>query len=81
MSGDTIFTGLGPVSISRQASEPLLRVSWPAESRVGEVAVPALRELKAEWRPRRKAWFLAPSFLDAFRSRLMEGQSQTTEER
>lgn len=79
MSVETISTDRGPVSVARQAGEALLRVSWPVDNRAGELAVPFLTELAAEWRPKRKAWFLKAGDLETFRERIASVELAVTE--
>ncbi len=62
MAKQAIETSLGPIWIDDLSSGEM-RIWWPYESRVVELAIGVL-EGKARWRPRSKGWYVTSARRD-----------------
>lgn len=70
MKRETLKTARGDITLDPHPATSLIKVTWSASTRVGEIAVPVLTELDGIWHAKSKAWYLPPIAVDRFRSRL-----------
>lgn len=70
MTRETLKTARGEIMLDPHPATSSVKVTWSANSRIGELAVPILTELDGVWHPRSKAWYLPPIAIDRFRARL-----------
>lgn len=75
MTRERIRTAAGEVVLEPHPATRSIKVTWSAEGRIGELAVPILTELDGVWHAKSKAWYLPGIAVDAFRSRIGGGIS------